>query len=107
MLSVQMEERVNLKFLVKLGKTFIEAYAMLKEVLEEMLIPHNGLNGLKRDVKRPKTIHAPDVPQRQYRTQTLKKLIQNGGSRVAEENANHYLIDRELTPSNKVSSVLR
>ncbi|KAJ8952071.1 hypothetical protein NQ318_010981 [Aromia moschata] len=32
MLSVQMEQRVNLKFLVKLGKTFIEAYAMLKEV---------------------------------------------------------------------------
>ncbi|KAJ8960999.1 hypothetical protein NQ318_020303, partial [Aromia moschata] len=26
------EQRVNLKFLVKLGKTFTEAYAMLKEV---------------------------------------------------------------------------
>ncbi|KAJ8963123.1 hypothetical protein NQ318_018588 [Aromia moschata] len=32
MLSVQMEQQVNLKFLVKLGKTFTEAYAMLKEV---------------------------------------------------------------------------
>ncbi|KAJ8946119.1 hypothetical protein NQ318_013169 [Aromia moschata] len=32
MLSVQMEQRVNLNFLVKLGKTFTEAYAMLKEV---------------------------------------------------------------------------
>ncbi|KAJ8962832.1 hypothetical protein NQ318_001232 [Aromia moschata] len=32
MLSVQMEQRVNHKFLVKLGKTFTEAYAMLKEV---------------------------------------------------------------------------
>ncbi|KAJ8951792.1 hypothetical protein NQ318_019765 [Aromia moschata] len=32
MLSVQMEQRINLKFLVKLGKTFTEAYAMLKEV---------------------------------------------------------------------------
>ncbi|KAJ8957738.1 hypothetical protein NQ318_017636 [Aromia moschata] len=31
MLSVQMEQRVNLKFLVKLGKTFIEGYAMSKE----------------------------------------------------------------------------
>ncbi|KAJ8955180.1 hypothetical protein NQ318_009075 [Aromia moschata] len=29
---VQMEQRMNLKFLVKLGKTFTEAYAMLKEV---------------------------------------------------------------------------
>ncbi|KAJ8960428.1 hypothetical protein NQ318_013711 [Aromia moschata] len=34
MLSVQMEQRVNLKFLVKLGKTFTEAYEMLKEVDE-------------------------------------------------------------------------
>ncbi|KAJ8958247.1 hypothetical protein NQ318_017390 [Aromia moschata] len=32
MLSVQMEQRDNLKFLVKLGETFTEAYAMLKEV---------------------------------------------------------------------------
>ncbi|KAJ8943629.1 hypothetical protein NQ318_016607 [Aromia moschata] len=31
MLSVQMEQRVNLKFLIKPGKTFTEAYAMLKE----------------------------------------------------------------------------
>ncbi|KAJ8959220.1 hypothetical protein NQ318_022482 [Aromia moschata] len=29
-----MEQRVNLKFLVKLGKTFAEAYAMLKEVTQ-------------------------------------------------------------------------
>ncbi|KAJ8962823.1 hypothetical protein NQ318_001223 [Aromia moschata] len=32
MLSVQMKQRVNLKFLVKLGKNFSEVYAMLKEV---------------------------------------------------------------------------
>ncbi|KAJ8948681.1 hypothetical protein NQ318_004469 [Aromia moschata] len=32
MLSVQMDQRFNLKFLVKLGKPFTEAYAMLKEV---------------------------------------------------------------------------
>ncbi|KAJ8950530.1 hypothetical protein NQ318_015274 [Aromia moschata] len=32
MLSVGMEQRVNLKFLVKLRKSFTEAYAMLKEV---------------------------------------------------------------------------
>ncbi|KAJ8948720.1 hypothetical protein NQ318_017888 [Aromia moschata] len=31
MLSVQMEQRVNLKFLVELGKTFTEAYALLKQ----------------------------------------------------------------------------
>ncbi|KAJ8938950.1 hypothetical protein NQ318_016014 [Aromia moschata] len=32
MLSVQIEQRVNLTFLLKLGKTFTEAYTMLKEV---------------------------------------------------------------------------
>ncbi|KAJ8948150.1 hypothetical protein NQ318_009238 [Aromia moschata] len=32
MLSVQLEQRVNLKFPVKLGKTFTKAYAMLKEM---------------------------------------------------------------------------
>ncbi|KAJ8952423.1 hypothetical protein NQ318_014515 [Aromia moschata] len=37
MLSVQMEQRVNLKFLVKLGKTFTEAYAMLKVYGNECL----------------------------------------------------------------------
>ncbi|KAJ8941799.1 hypothetical protein NQ318_015924 [Aromia moschata] len=31
-LDKSMKQRVNLKFLVKLGKTFTEAYAMLKEV---------------------------------------------------------------------------
>ncbi|KAJ8938779.1 hypothetical protein NQ318_009134 [Aromia moschata] len=34
----------------------------------------NGLNGLKRDVKRLKTIRAPDGPQCQKRTKTLKKI---------------------------------
>ncbi|KAJ8962675.1 hypothetical protein NQ318_001070 [Aromia moschata] len=32
----------------------------------------NGLDGLKRDVKRPKTIRALDGPQRQKRTKTLE-----------------------------------
>ncbi|KAJ8944432.1 hypothetical protein NQ318_002129 [Aromia moschata] len=40
MLSVQMEQRVNLKFLVKLGKTFTEAYAMLKEVYRNECLSH-------------------------------------------------------------------
>ncbi|KAJ8950827.1 hypothetical protein NQ318_012691 [Aromia moschata] len=70
MLSVQMEQRVNFKFLVNLGKTFTEAYVVLKEVF-------NSLNPQKSpsDVKRPKTIRAPDGPQRQKRTKTLKKLV--------------------------------
>ncbi|KAJ8961146.1 hypothetical protein NQ318_008826 [Aromia moschata] len=39
MLSVQMEQRVNLKFLVKLGKTFTEA-SMLKEVYRNEFLSH-------------------------------------------------------------------
>ncbi|KAJ8948170.1 hypothetical protein NQ318_009262 [Aromia moschata] len=70
MLSVQMEQRVNLKFLGKLGKTFTEAYAMLNEVYGNECLSHT-----QRDVKRPKTIRAPDGPQRQKRTKTLKKLV--------------------------------
>ncbi|KAJ8949581.1 hypothetical protein NQ318_016212 [Aromia moschata] len=58
MLSGQMEQRVNLKFLVKLGKTFTEASAMLKE----------------RDVKQLETIRALDGRKRHKRTKTLKKL---------------------------------
>ncbi|KAJ8952159.1 hypothetical protein NQ318_018496 [Aromia moschata] len=75
MLSVQMEQRGNLKFLVKLGKTFTEAYKMLKEM--NVYPVHNflnGLNGLMRDVKRPTTIRAPDGPQRQKQTKMLKKI---------------------------------
>ncbi|KAJ8961117.1 hypothetical protein NQ318_008794 [Aromia moschata] len=39
MLSVQMEQRVNLKFLLKLENIFIEAYAMLKEVYVNEFLP--------------------------------------------------------------------
>ncbi|KAJ8961260.1 hypothetical protein NQ318_008944 [Aromia moschata] len=35
-----MEQRVNLKFLVKLGKTFTEAYAMVKEVYGNECLSH-------------------------------------------------------------------
>ncbi|KAJ8960142.1 hypothetical protein NQ318_003862 [Aromia moschata] len=59
MLSVQME-RVNLKFLVKLGKTFTDAYKCTEINVYPAHQFLNGLNGLKRDVKRPKTIRAPD-----------------------------------------------
>ncbi|KAJ8956911.1 hypothetical protein NQ318_014329 [Aromia moschata] len=38
MLSVQMEQQVNLKFLVKLGRTFIEAYAVLKELYGNTIV---------------------------------------------------------------------
>ncbi|KAJ8935371.1 hypothetical protein NQ318_022899 [Aromia moschata] len=69
----------RLKFLVKLGKTFPEAYAMLKEVYGNECLSRtqvfDGFNGLKRDVKRPKIIRAPDGPQHKKRTKTLKKFV--------------------------------
>ncbi|KAJ8934612.1 hypothetical protein NQ318_002563 [Aromia moschata] len=37
--AVSMQQRVYLKFLVKLGKTFTEAYAMLKEVYGNECLP--------------------------------------------------------------------
>ncbi|KAJ8963221.1 hypothetical protein NQ318_018687, partial [Aromia moschata] len=51
MLSVQMEQWINLKFLCT-GINFYPADKFL-----------NGLTGLQRDVKRPKTIRALDGPQ--------------------------------------------
>ncbi|KAJ8958484.1 hypothetical protein NQ318_002277 [Aromia moschata] len=56
MLSVQMDQRVNLKFLVKLEKTFTEDYAMFKEVYG-----NECLSRTQREVKRPKTIRAPNA----------------------------------------------
>ncbi|KAJ8954149.1 hypothetical protein NQ318_005743 [Aromia moschata] len=56
MLSVQMEQRC----------TGVNVYLAHKFLI--------GLNGLKRDVKRPKTIHASDGPQRQKWTKSLKKI---------------------------------
>ncbi|KAJ8958126.1 hypothetical protein NQ318_006059 [Aromia moschata] len=40
MLSVQVEQRVNLKFLVKLRLTFTEVYAMLKEIYGNECLSH-------------------------------------------------------------------
>ncbi|KAJ8951204.1 hypothetical protein NQ318_010231 [Aromia moschata] len=69
MLSVQMEQWVNLKFHVKLGKTFKEAYAMLKEVYGNAF-----LSRTQRDVKRPKTIRSPDGPQREKTDGNIEKI---------------------------------
>ncbi|KAJ8948372.1 hypothetical protein NQ318_019357 [Aromia moschata] len=61
-----MEQRVNLKFLIKLGKTFAKAYAMLKEVYG-----NDCLSRTQRGVKRPKTIRAPDNNQRQLNNESF------------------------------------
>ncbi|KAJ8947293.1 hypothetical protein NQ318_014190 [Aromia moschata] len=70
MFSVQMEQRVNLKSLVKLGKTFTDAYAVLKEVYGNECFSRTQFKRFKEGRERLKTIHAPDSPQRQKRTKT-------------------------------------
>ncbi|KAJ8956913.1 hypothetical protein NQ318_014331 [Aromia moschata] len=62
MLSVQMEQWVNLKFLIKLGKTFTEKCTGINVYPAHKFL--NGLNGLKRDVKRPKTPGWPSTPKK-------------------------------------------
>ncbi|KAJ8951205.1 hypothetical protein NQ318_010232 [Aromia moschata] len=67
-----MEQRVNLKFLVKLGKTFTEAYAMLKEVYgNECLSCTYVFEWFKRLKEGPVTTK-DDGPQRLLDTVTLK-----------------------------------
>ncbi|KAJ8933179.1 hypothetical protein NQ318_006473, partial [Aromia moschata] len=69
---------VIIGFLVKLGKTVTEAYAMLKEVYgDECLSRTQVLEWFKRFEEGRETteeIRAPDGPQSQKRTKTLKKL---------------------------------
>ncbi|KAJ8960962.1 hypothetical protein NQ318_020264 [Aromia moschata] len=76
-LDVALEDHLEKQHFSKVDTPKIEAYAMLKEVYgnECLFRTHkflNGLNGLKRDVKRSKTIRAPDGPQRLLDMVTLK-----------------------------------
>jgi len=76
MQNVQMEQRVNLKFLVKLGKTATEAHAMLKEVYgSECLSRTQVLELFKRFKEGHETIDNDlDNPQHKKRT-TSRKLV--------------------------------
>ncbi|KAJ8945974.1 hypothetical protein NQ318_017090 [Aromia moschata] len=76
-----MEQGVNLKFLVKLGKTFTEAYVVLKDAYGNECLSRtqvsewfkrfkegpkpkrNVTEAETKTVKRPKTIRAPDGPR--------------------------------------------
>ena len=55
------EQRANLKFLAKLGKTPSESFAMLQQVYGEETMSRtrafNGTRGSKRDGRIVKTIH--------------------------------------------------
>ncbi|KAJ8948492.1 hypothetical protein NQ318_000029, partial [Aromia moschata] len=72
---VQMEQRVSLKFLVKLGKTFTEAYAMSKEVYGiECLSRTQVFEWFKRFKEGRET---PKDDPRPGRIETLKKLVKS------------------------------
>ncbi|KAJ8958216.1 hypothetical protein NQ318_017357 [Aromia moschata] len=79
MLGVQMEQRVNLKFLVKLGKTFTEAYAMLKEVYgNECLFCTLLFDWFKRFKEERETIEEVPRPGRPSMSKTdenIEKIV--------------------------------
>jgi len=79
MLSVNVEQRVNVKFCVKLGKSATETYDLLKKVYGDECLSRTQvfewLKGLKRDGKRSETISAPVVPAHQNQTLTSKKSV--------------------------------
>ena len=78
MLNVNVEQRVNVKFCVKLGISASETYDLLKKVCGDgylVLKFSSGLKDLKRDGKRSETISAPVVPAHQKETLTTKRSV--------------------------------
>ncbi|KAJ8935315.1 hypothetical protein NQ318_019483 [Aromia moschata] len=75
---VQMEHQVNLKFLVKLGKSFTEAYAMLKKVYgKECLSRTQVFEWFKRVKERRQTIEddpRPGGPSTSKTDVTIEKI---------------------------------
>ncbi|KAJ8933701.1 hypothetical protein NQ318_012255 [Aromia moschata] len=81
MLSVQMKQRVNLKFLVKLGKTFTEAYAMLKEVYgKEFLSRTQVFEWFKQFKEGRETTEDDPRPGRPSKSETDENIEKNGAS---------------------------
>ncbi|KAJ8938897.1 hypothetical protein NQ318_005994 [Aromia moschata] len=76
MLSVQMEQRVISSYLLN-GKTFTEAYAMLKEMYGNACLSRTQVfewfKWFKEGRETAEDDPPPDGPQRQKRTKTLKK----------------------------------
>jgi len=80
MLSVKVEQHVNVKFCVKPGKSVTETYDLLKQVYgDEYLILKfsSGLKGLKCEGKGSETISAPVIPAHQKQMLTSKKSVKS------------------------------
>ncbi|KAJ8958040.1 hypothetical protein NQ318_002046 [Aromia moschata] len=76
---VQMEQRVYLKFLVKLGKNFTDAYAMLKEVYgNECLSDTQVFEWFKRFKERRETTEDDPRPGRPSTSKTDENIEKTG-----------------------------
>ena len=79
MLSVNVEQRVNVKLCVKLKKSATETYDLLKKVCGDECLSgikfSSGLKGLKREGKRSETISGPVVPAHQKQTLKSKNSV--------------------------------
>ena len=79
MLSVNMEEHVNVKFCVKLQKSTTEMYNLLKKVYGDECLSHTQVfewfKGVKREGKRSEIISAPVVLAHQKQKLTSKKSV--------------------------------
>ncbi|KAJ8960885.1 hypothetical protein NQ318_020184 [Aromia moschata] len=78
-LDKPMEQRVNLKFFVKLGKTFTEAYAMVKEVYRnECLFRLQIFEWFKRFKEGRETTEDDPRPERPSTSKTNENIEKNG-----------------------------
>ena len=74
LLSVTVEQHINVKFYVNLEKSTTETYDLLKKVYGDECLSC-GLIGLKREGKRSETISASVVPGHKKLTPTMKKSV--------------------------------
>jgi len=74
MLSVNVEQRVNVQLCVKLGKCATEMHGLLKRVYGDECL-YRGLSGLRREGKRSEKIGAPLVRAQKKQALTSKKSV--------------------------------
>ena len=79
MFSVNAEQRVNVKFCVKLGKSAKETYHLLKKVYSDECLSRTQVfewfKRFKGEGKRSETISAPVVPAHKKQKVTSKKSV--------------------------------
>ncbi|KAJ8956868.1 hypothetical protein NQ318_014283 [Aromia moschata] len=101
MLSVQMEQRVNLEFLVKLEKTFTEAYAMLKEVYGNACLSRTQVFEWFKRFKEGR--ETTEDEERQKLMKTLKKSINQSAKIVILHESFNKMVPKLLSPEQKES----